>query len=236
MSGLLLWVKREKHTLICCVSAAGYALPPFLIYPRKRISEKLKEECLPQTVFACSDNGWITKEIYLHWFKFFIANISPNRPVLLIEDGHASRISVEVIELARENNIHLLCLPSHTTHLLQPLNVGVFKALKSFYSKECSKYLANNPGRVITTDIIASLFAKAWPLSVTPVNMALKRQALSLSTRVKLPTDILLHQRLFISPKMNLLIAAVQAMQVVPMIIHYQRRESSHQSSVNFTR
>ena len=45
----------------------------------------------------------------------------------------------------------------------------MFKALKSFYSKDCSKYLANNPGRVITTDIIASLVA--WPLSVTPVNI-----------------------------------------------------------------
>ena len=47
----------------------------------------------------------------------------------------------------------------------------MFKPLKSFYSKECSKYLPNNPGRVITTNIIASLVAKVWSLSVTPVNI-----------------------------------------------------------------
>ena len=78
---------------------------------------------------------------------------------------------IEVIELARSNDIHLLCLPSHTTHILQPLDVGVFKSLKSNYSKECQRYLSTNPGRVITTDGVAGILGKAWPLSFTPVNI-----------------------------------------------------------------
>ena len=28
-------------------------------------------------------------------------------------------LSMDVIKVAQENDIHLLCLPSHTTHLLQ---------------------------------------------------------------------------------------------------------------------
>ena len=129
--------KGKTHTLLCCVSASGHALPPFMIFPRKRMSDKLKAGCVPGTYFACSISGWVTKELYLEWYKFFIDNIPPTRPVLLIEDGHASHVAIEVIELARSNGIHLLCLPSHTTHLLQPLDVGVFKSLKSNYSKEC---------------------------------------------------------------------------------------------------
>ena len=66
-------------------------------------------------------------------------------------------VSIEIIELARENDIHILCLPSHTTHLLQPLDVGIFKSLKSHYNKECKKYMVQHPGRVITTEAIASL-------------------------------------------------------------------------------
>ena len=53
-----------------------------------------------------SDNGWITQEIYLEWFKFFIKSIPPARPALLIEDGHGSHITVDVIELARTNDVH----------------------------------------------------------------------------------------------------------------------------------
>ena len=75
------------------------------------------------------------------------------------------------IELAQSNGVHLLCLPSHSTHILQPLHVGVFKLFKSNFSKSCSKYLAAHPGRVITSDKLASLVAEAWPLSLSPLNI-----------------------------------------------------------------
>jgi hypothetical protein len=163
--------RGKTHTVVTCVSASGFSVPPMLIYPRKRLTERLKNGAFPGTLFACSDNGWINQVLYLEWFRFFVASIPPTRPVLLIEDGHSSHISLEVIKLAKENHIHLLCLPSHTTHLLQPLDVGVFRSLKSNFSKMCKQFLAVNPGQVITTDLIASLLAKAWPLSVTPVNV-----------------------------------------------------------------
>jgi hypothetical protein len=38
---------------------------------------------------------------------------------LLIVDGHASHFTQSFLEYARENNIHVLCLPPHTTHALQ---------------------------------------------------------------------------------------------------------------------
>ena len=76
-----------------------------------------------------------------------------------------------IIELARANNVHLLCLPAHTTHILQQLDVGVFKSFKDNFSKACGKYLAKHPGWVVTADIIASLVGEAWPASLTPVNI-----------------------------------------------------------------
>ena len=163
--------KGKTHTVITCVSASGFAIPPMMIYPRKRMNEKLKQGAIPETLFECSDSGWINEELYTKWFKFFLTNIPPTRPVLLIEDGHSSHISIDVIKLARDNGIHLLCLPAHTTHMLQPLDVGVFKSLKLKFSVACKKYLSSHPGQVITTDILASLLAQTWPESVTPVNV-----------------------------------------------------------------
>ena len=142
-----------------------------MIYPRKRMNEKLKQGAVPETLFECSDSGWINEELYVKWFKFFLTKIPPTRPVLLIEDGYSSHISIDVITLARDNGVHLLCLPAHTTHMLQPLDVGVFKSLKSNYSTACKKHLSNHPGQVITTDVLASLLAQAWPESVTPINV-----------------------------------------------------------------
>ena len=98
-------------------------------------------------MFHVSDNGWITKELFYEWFKMFAEMIPPLRPVLLVLDGHGSHITIDVIEYARSKEIHLLCLPSHTSHILQPLDVGVFKSFKSFFSKACRQYMAKNPGR-----------------------------------------------------------------------------------------
>ena len=102
--------------------------------------------------------------------RFFIDNIPSTRPVLLIYDGHASRISMDVIEKARQNDIHLLCLPSHCSHILQPLDVSM-SSLKLQFSKVCRWFLARNPGRVITEQDIARLLGEAWPLALTPSNI-----------------------------------------------------------------
>ena len=45
----------EKGTVVVCVSASGQAIPPLMIYPRKRaVPESLKTGAVP------GDNGWIT--------------------------------------------------------------------------------------------------------------------------------------------------------------------------------
>ena len=109
--------RGKTHAILSCVSASGYSLPPMMVYPRKKsVPETLKEGAIPNTFFANSESGWMNSELYLQWFNFFLQTIPPVRPVLLIQDGHGSHVSTDLIELARANDVHLLCLPSHTTH------------------------------------------------------------------------------------------------------------------------
>ena len=90
---------------------------------------------------------------------------------MLVLDGHASHITIDVSEFARSNDIHLLCLPSHTSHILQPLDVGVFKSFKSLFSKVCRQYMVKFPGRVITEKVLTSLVGDAFAQSHTPLNI-----------------------------------------------------------------
>lgn len=123
------------------------------------------------SLFKYSESGWINSDLYVKWFEFFIKNIVPTRPVLLIQDGHGSHISIELIELAKSNVIYLLCLPAHCTHILQPLDVGLFKPFTSYFSKACTRYLASNPSCVVTADKLSSLVADAWVNAFTPINI-----------------------------------------------------------------
>ena len=112
-------VEREKtHTVLSCVSASGFVLPPMMVYPRKTcMPDKLKEGAIPNTLFGNSESGWINSQLFVEWFVFFIKTIPPMRPVLLIQDGHSSHVSIELIEMARANDVILLCLPAHTSHM-----------------------------------------------------------------------------------------------------------------------
>jgi len=50
-------------------------------------------------------------------------------------DGHGSHINAEFLDGAEELNILILVLPPHSTHLMQPLDVGVFQSLKRAHSQ-----------------------------------------------------------------------------------------------------
>ena len=63
--------KGKTHTVLVCVSATGQVLPLMMIYPRKRLNERLKSGGVPGTMYTCSDSGWINQDLYLEWFKFF---------------------------------------------------------------------------------------------------------------------------------------------------------------------
>jgi len=63
--------RGKTHTILSCVSASGYVLPPMMIYPRKKaVPDKLKEGAVPGTLFVSSESGWINTELYLEWFNF----------------------------------------------------------------------------------------------------------------------------------------------------------------------
>ena len=60
---------------------------------------------------------------------------------MLISDGFAPHESVEVMTFSFENNIVLCRLPSHTSHKLQPCDVGCFAPLKTAYREQVEQLL-----------------------------------------------------------------------------------------------
>ena len=67
-------------------------------------------------------------------------NPTKEKPILSILDGHCSHKSLDVIEKCRENHIHLLTLPPHTSHRMQPLNVSFFWPLKNKFDTKMDEF------------------------------------------------------------------------------------------------
>jgi cellobiose-specific phosphotransferase system component IIB len=65
--------------------------------------------------------------------------------------------NLEVITLAGENRVDIICLPPHNSHEMQPLDKAFMGPLVTFYFKEIEKLLRSHPGRVVTVNQIGEL-------------------------------------------------------------------------------
>jgi hypothetical protein len=76
------------------------------------------------------------------------------------------------IDYADTYRIVLAVLPPHSTHRLQPLDVGLFSPLATFYSQQIDQLLTESQGLVrLTKRDFWSLFYKAWKQVFTIKNV-----------------------------------------------------------------
>ena len=87
-------------------------------------------------------------------------------------DGHSSHVNMEFINWADQHGIIIMILPPHSTHRLQPLDVGLFGPLSAFYSTELDNLLAKSGGLVtMSKRLFHGMFEKAWTKAFTEVNI-----------------------------------------------------------------
>ncbi|TDH04785.1 hypothetical protein EPR50_G00136420 [Perca flavescens] len=127
---------RDHISILACFSATGEDIPPFIIYSKAYPGGVCyKTQGPPNALYGWSDSGCINSDLFKKWFlKHFLLHTPKERPLLLIFDGHKSPINLEVVEAARKEDVILLCLPPHCSHILQPLDAGLFVLLKQHFA------------------------------------------------------------------------------------------------------
>ena len=76
------------------------------------------------------------EQLFINSFeKVFIPLTAHRLPTLLIFDGHSSHLTYLIASRETEENISIVLLPPHTTNVLQPLDVGLFRSFKAKLSK-----------------------------------------------------------------------------------------------------
>ena len=119
-------------SLFLMVSASGKPVIPFALLHGP-----------PQCFAEGYDNGnvkcYLTKKGYMNSATFdlvmrdlFIPYVKSQRMFY----GHRSRYNVGTLLTLRENHIHLIVIPAHSSHLLQPLDLNLNHLLKEKYKKE----------------------------------------------------------------------------------------------------
>jgi len=64
---------------------------------------------------------------------------SISKHAVLVADGHRSRYDPETLKMLRDADIDLVILPAHSSHLTQPLDLGLNRLIKQEFRKALSK-------------------------------------------------------------------------------------------------
>ncbi|KAL6167035.1 hypothetical protein ACJQWK_06486 [Exserohilum turcicum] len=150
---------REWVTVIECVNASGWSLPPFVILSGKVHQSSWYHNLPPDWTIGTSDNGWTTDQLGVEWVKHFNQHTTARTAGvyrLLILDGHGSHATPEFDQYCTKNKIITLCMPPHTSHLLQPLDVSCYSPLKRAYGREVEELAQHGVYHVDKIDFLAA--------------------------------------------------------------------------------
>ncbi|KAL0940508.1 transposase [Colletotrichum truncatum] len=152
---------REWVTVIQAINSQGESIPPYIIVAGQyHLSSWYIETSLPgDWAIATSENGWTTNERGIDWIRHFDIYTKPRtsgKYRLLVVDGHESHHSAAFELFCQENNIITLCMPAHSSHLLQPLDVGCFQPLKNAYGRQIENKMRRGTTYISKEDFFAA--------------------------------------------------------------------------------
>lgn len=165
---------HEFCSVLDTANAAGFVIPPFIVVGSKTHGESSYDsndtsdgrhttlDATRDATFAVSEGGHMNDELGIQYIsEHFEPHTRPaaGRPRILIVNGHSSHICWPVVQYALDHNIHIIQLPSKSTQMLQPLDVGCFAPLQTSYKRHFEEWLLKNPQSLIQkADFLELLF------------------------------------------------------------------------------
>ena len=111
-------------------------------------------------IIGVSENGWTNDSLGLTWLKEVFEKHTKDRTKgayrLLILDGHGSHSTPEFDLFCKEHSIITLCMPPHSSHLLQPLDVSCFAVLKRSYGRQIEELMRLGVSHIDKTDFLTA--------------------------------------------------------------------------------
>lgn len=160
----------ENVSIAACVNATGNAIPPMVIFKGKRLRDEFLENLPAGSLVKMAPKGSMTTELFVSFIEHLAKYKSPGK-CLLIFDGASSHLDYAIVDVAEKHDIVLYCLPSNTTHELQPLDKSVNKSFESFWDEEVLLFIYQNPQKKLTKARFNKIFTRVWAKCMTPSNI-----------------------------------------------------------------
>lgn len=160
----------ENVTIVSCGNASGNSIPPTILFKGKRMKPEWKDTLPPGSLVLMTPKGSMNIPTFCTWIEH-LAKYKPIGKCLLIFDGAKCHLDHTIVDVAERNDIVLYCLPSNTTHELQPMDKSVFRSFEYYWDDQVLQYWTRFKDRNITKLRFGEIFSVVWDKSVTPANI-----------------------------------------------------------------
>lgn len=122
-------------------------------------------------MITTTDNGWTTNEVGLDWIKHStsIQRVIRKAPIGCWSLTATRATTQPFSNSTAKNNIVTLCMPSHSSHYLQPLDVGCFGPMKKAHGRQIEDLMRAHITHVNKVEFLRA-FREAFFASMTEKN------------------------------------------------------------------
>lgn len=89
----------------------------------------------------------------------------------MIFDGAACHLDLSIVDISDSLGINLYCLPSNTTHELQPLDKAVYRSFEHHWDAELLSFLDQNRDKKLTKARFNIILSSVWSKCMTHSNI-----------------------------------------------------------------
>lgn len=136
-------------SIMMCGNAVGEMLSPYVVYKSEHLWSTWTEGGPEGCRYNRTKNGWFDMTTFEDWFfSCLLPKLKKQKGIkVLIGDNLSSHINTEVIKACEKYDIRFVCLPAHSSHLTQPLDVAYFAPMKSMWRKILTTWKESEYGR-----------------------------------------------------------------------------------------
>jgi hypothetical protein len=117
---------------------------------------------------------YLFKQWLVFFYNFILRGGFQENQHLLILDGHGFHITIQTLEHVIELGLEMVTLPTHTSYVLQPLDVIYFKPFKTTFRKERDSNMVKNNYLEPNKVTLAAWVDKALQQSLKKENIKLR--------------------------------------------------------------
>ncbi|XP_039291044.1 uncharacterized protein LOC120352826 [Nilaparvata lugens] len=163
--------EKENITVLLIIGANGSIVPGAVILPGVRKPPSIDQDFPEHWGLDKSKKGWMTAKNFYEYvanvFEPYLTRNNIQRPVVLFLDGHSSHMTQHLSNFCSEKGIEVVALLANATHILQPLDVRVFRPLKSAWRKAVVVWRAKNKFKKLSKERFSPLLINVLTENIT---------------------------------------------------------------------